>query len=342
MSFCVKCGEEGVETVDGLCIRCFLDGRKLVVMPHHVDLIRCANCNEFMVADQWVRKNQDDAIIDIALSTAKLIPEARLISVGPMVERQDERTFVVHAQFDLDVGGIRVSDESSVIVRLKNGVCKRCSRQLGSYYESILQLRSGDMNLPVVLWDEVVRWVSRTVDDYAKNNRDLFITKIQKAIGGIDFYLSSTSMGKSLTKDLADRYGAEVKESSSLVGQTSDGQEMYRVTFLVRLPAYHVGDILHYNDKPYKLISVNKSGGRIMDLSTFRDMPIKRSELSDIRIMFKGSELSDAVVVSRSGDEIQVLHPRTYSTVDLRIPKGAEIGESVKVIEVEEELLFVP
>ena len=62
MSFCVKCGEEGVETVDGLCIRCFLDGRKLVVMPHHVDLIRCANCNEFMVADQWVRKNQDDAI----------------------------------------------------------------------------------------------------------------------------------------------------------------------------------------------------------------------------------------------------------------------------------------
>ena len=139
-------------------------------------------------------------------------------------------------------------------------------------------------------------------------------------------------MGKSLTRDLADRYGAEVKESSSLVGQTSDGQEMYRVTFLVRLPAYHVGDILHYNDKPYKLISVNKSGGRIMDLSTFRDMPIKRSELSDIRIMFKGSELSDAVVVSRSGDEIQVLHPRTYSTVDLRIPKGAEIGESVKVI----------
>ena len=104
MSFCVKCGEEGVETVDGLCIRCFLDGRKLVVMPHHVDLIRCANCNEFMVADQWVRKNQDDAIIDIALSTAKLIPEAKLISIGPMVERQDERTFVVHAQFDLDVG----------------------------------------------------------------------------------------------------------------------------------------------------------------------------------------------------------------------------------------------
>ena len=48
------------------------------------------------------------------------------------------------------------------------------------------------------------------------------------------------------------------------------------------------------------------------------------------------------MVVSRSGDEIQVLHPRTYSTVDLRIPKGAEIGESVKVIEVEEELLFVP
>ena len=42
--FCVKCGEEDVETINGLCLNCFLDGRKLISMPHHVDLMRCANC----------------------------------------------------------------------------------------------------------------------------------------------------------------------------------------------------------------------------------------------------------------------------------------------------------
>ncbi len=342
MTFCVKCGKEDVETVDGLCIECFLDGRKLVTMPHHVDLMRCTNCSEFQIGDQWLKRNQDDAITDIGLSTAGIIPEAKLISVGTAVERQDERNFVVHAQFDLDVGGIRVSDESSVIVRLKNGVCRRCSRQLGSYYESIIQLRSGDRNLSDDIRDEVAAWVRKTVDNLSKNNRDLFITKIQKAVGGVDFYLSSTSMGKSLTKDLADRYGAEVKESSSLVGQTSDGQDMYRVTFLVRLPAYHIGDIMQHDGKPCKLVSLNRSGGRIMDLNTFREMPVKRSELSDMRILYKRNELPEAVVVSKSEGEIQVLHPRNYSTVDLRIPKDAEIGESVEVIESDEELLFVP
>ena len=149
-------------------------------------------------------------------------------------------------------------------------------------------------------------------------------------------------MGKSLTRELADRYGAEVKESASLVGQTSEGQDMYRVTFLVRLPAYHVGDIVEYGGKPHKISSLNKNGGRIVDLNTFRDFPVKKSELSAIRILLKENETKEATVVSVSEKEIQVLHPGNYSTVDVRIPEGTEVGEAVRVAEVEEELFFVP
>ena len=64
--FCVKCGEEDVETINGLCLNCFLDGRKLISMPHHVDLMRCANCEEFSVSDQWVKKTLEQAVEDIA------------------------------------------------------------------------------------------------------------------------------------------------------------------------------------------------------------------------------------------------------------------------------------
>ncbi len=331
-----------METVNGLCMNCFLDGRKLITMPHHVDLIKCSNCNEFSVGDQWVKKELDDAIIDIALSTMMIIPEAKLVAVGPMIEKQEDKTFVVHIQADLDVNGIKVSDEGSIIVRLKNGVCKRCSRQLGSYYESIIQLRTGEKNLSDDLREEVVHWVKKNVDIQAKNNRDLFITKIQKAVGGVNFYLSSTSMGKALTRELADIYGADVKESASLVGQTSDGQDMYRVTFLVRLPAYHVGDVIQYNGKPYKLTAINKTGGRLTDLATFRDIPVRKNELSEVKILFKEKDISDATVVSTSPKEIQILHPGNYSTVDIRIPENTDVGETVKVIEVEDELLFVP
>lgn len=340
--FCVKCGKEDVETVDGLCMECFLDGKKLVSMPHHVNLMKCSNCNEFSVADEWVKKSLDDAIVDIAVTSVMIIPEAVIRSYGAMIERQDDKTFVVHIQFDLEVNGIPVTEEDSTIVRLKNGVCKRCSRQLGSYYESVIQLRSGERTLSDDLREEVVLYVRKNVDMLARNNRDLFITKIQKAVGGVDFYLSSTSMGKSLTRDLVDRYGAEEKESASLVGQTADGQDMYRVTFLVRLPGYHVGDILHYGKGPHELVSVSRNGGRLLDLRTFREIPVKKTELQDMKVLFKAKDIPETTVVSSSAKEIQVLHPTNYSTVDVRIPEGYEMSDSVKVIEIEEELFLVP
>lgn len=342
MTFCVKCGAENVETVDGLCLQCFLNGRKLITMPHHVDLMRCANCEEYSIGDQWVKMSENEAVDEIALTTVMIIPEGRIVSVGTMVEKQEEKTFVVHVQADVDVSGVIASDEDSTIVRLKNTVCKRCSRQLGSYYEAIMQIRTGEKTLDDDLRDEVVRWVRDTVELQSKKNRSLFITKVQEVPGGVDIYLSSISLGKTLTRDLSEMYGAEVKESESLVGVSSDGQEVYRVTFLIRLPLYHVGDVILFKDKPYRLNSVNKNGGKMTDLNTFRETSIKKFELQTVKVLFKAKEVKEATVVSSSPKEIQVLHPTSYLTKDVRIPEGAEIGETVKVVDIDDELFYVP
>lgn len=342
MTFCVKCGVEGQETIDGLCIDCFLNGRKLISMPHHIDLMRCANCEEYSIGDKWLKRTEDEAVTDIALTTLKAIPEAKIVSVGTMTERQEEKTFVVHVQADVDVIGMTVTDEDSIIVRLKNTVCKRCSRQLGSYYEAIMQIRCGEKTLSDELRDEVVRWVTATVETQSKTNRQLFIGKVQEVNGGVDIYLSSISLGKTLTREMSDMYGAEVKESASLVGMSSDGQDVYRVTYLIRLPLYHTGDVVWYNDKAYKLTGINKTGGKIMDLMTFREMSIKKSELISVKVLVKAADIKDATVVTVSQKEIQVLHPTNYSTRDLRIPEGAEIGETVRVVDVDDDLYYVP
>ena len=46
-----------------------------------------------------------------------------------------------------------------------------------------------------------------------------------------------------------------------------------------------------------------------------------------------------AVVVSRNGPELQVLHPENYSTVEIRLPPDIEPpGEEITVIQWEEVL----
>ncbi|MFA6710358.1 MAG: NMD3-related protein [Candidatus Methanomethylophilaceae archaeon] len=340
--FCVNCGIEGEETIDGLCLECFLKGKKLIRLPHHIDLFRCTNCEEYSVKDGWVQKDLNEAIEDAALTGLSAISEAKVVSVATMSERQDDKTFVVRVEADLDIGGRLITDNDSTIIRLKNTVCKRCSRQLGNYYEAIMQIRSGSKDLDDGLRDEIVRYVRNSVETQAKNNRHLFIGKVVEVAGGVDIYISSISMGRSLTKEISDLYGAESKESFSQAGTSSDGQDINRLTFLIRFPDYHTGDVVLFDKRPYKLTSLNKAGGKLLDLATFRETSVRKSDLSSLKVLAKKDQLLQAIVVSTSENEIQVMHPSNFSTIDLRIPEGAEISETVTVVGVEEEIFYVP
>lgn len=342
MNFCVKCGNECEESLDGLCIGCWLAGRDLVALPHHVDLHVCTNCREYDFGGRWVRKDPLEAIQDAAADALMAVRGAEVESVSTSVEEQDPRVFVVSVHVGCDVMGYHAEADAFTIVRIKNTVCRRCSRQLGSYYEAILQIRTVSGKLDDATREEALSMTEISVARQAATNRQLFITKMELVPGGVDVYLSSIALGKSLAKELSEAFCAETKESPKLVGQTTDGQDMYRLTYLVRLPDYRQGDVVTFEGRYYKLLRANGNGGRIRSLTDFRERSVRRSDMTEIKLYEKASDLKDATVVSRSGSEVQVLDPSTYLTVDLRIPDDAEIGDTVKVVPVDDALYMVP
>lgn len=341
--FCVKCGREmDSDGVNGLCMECYLGGRTMMRLPHHTDLERCTNCGEYRFGDRWVAMGLEDAVEETALSSMQIALDGKVEAAGAMSEAQDERTYKVTVEADISVNGCMVTETADTLIRLKNTVCRKCSRQLGNYYEATLQIRSGEKDLSDGLRDEVVRRVRDSVEIQSRTNRQLFITSVKQVPGGVDILLSNISLGKGLAKELADAYGAETKESASLVGMSSDGIDIYRLTYLVRMPAYHVGDILEWNGAPCKLQSVGRSGGKVVSLTDFRESSVRRSDLKDMRIVSKCDDLREAVVLSRSDGEVQVMHPSTYASTDLRVPKGAEIGDTVVTVQDDDVLYFVP
>lgn len=323
MSFCVKCGRDCEESLNGLCIDCWLDGRKLTELPHHVDLKVCTNCGEFLFGDRWVKKSLEVAVQDAAVDALSVIRDAKVTAVSTTYDCQDPYVYVVNVHSDCDVMGYLTSDDVSTIVRIKNNVCKRCSRQLGSYYEAILQIRTGAKGgLTPEQREESLAFTEDYVERAASTNKSLFITKMEIVTGGVDVYLSSISLGKNLAKEFSELYCAETKESPKLVGQTTDGQDMYRLTYLVRLPEYHVGDVVIHEGRYCKLIRVSGNGGRVLDLMNFREKSVRKSDMTSIKLYEKAADLKEATVISDSGSEIQVLHPDNYSTVDLKVPEG--------------------
>ena len=329
MSFCVKCGRDCDESLDGLCIDCWLGGRKLTSLPHHVDLRVCTNCGEYEFGDRWLRRDRMVAVQDAAADALAVIRDAVPVSVSTEAVEQDPHVYGVTVRTGCDVMGYEAEDEATTIVRIKNTV-------------AILQIRTGSGRLSDEEREETLAMVENSVARQAVTNRSLFITKMEIVTGGVDVYLSSMSLGKSLARELADAYCAETKESPKLVGQTTDGQDMYRITYLVRLPEYHVGDVVVFQGHHCKLTRVNGNGGRVVDLSDFRERTVRRQDMSELRIYEKAADIREATVVSRSGAEIQVLDPSNYSTVDLRVPEGAEIGDTVAVVNIDDAWYYVP
>ena len=342
MNFCVKCGKETEETINGLCIECFLDGRKLTTLPHHVDVKICANCGDIGTGETWVTKELVGAVEDAAADSLSTIKEAKLVSTATSSMEQELYTYAVTVDSVLDINGYTAKDSTSTIVRLKNTVCKRCSRQLGNYYEAILQIRAGSKDTPQKTMREALNRVENLVDAQSVVNRQLFITKTEEVQGGIDLYLSSISLGKAAAKDLSDTYCAETNEAAKLVGLTEDGQEMYRVTYLVRLPDFHTGDVIRFEGRYFKLTRISNSGAKVIDIVNHRERAVKRSDVPSFRVHTRSTDLREAVVVSKAGAEIQILNPLNYSTVDLKVPADAEIGDTVRVVEIDDILYFVP
>ena len=343
MNFCVKCGRDCEESLNGMCIDCWLDGRKLTQLPHHVDLRVCTNCGEFAFGDRWVKKDMEEAITDAAVNALEVIRDAEIVEISTELDCQDPYVYVVTVYTVCNVMGYETEDKASTIVRIKNNVCKRCSRQLGSYYEAILQIRTGAKGtLSPELREETLAFTENYVHRAALTNKSLFITKMEIVTGGVDVYLSSIALGKNLAKEFSEVYSAETKESPKLVGQTTDGQDMYRLTYLVRLPEYHVGDVVIFEKRYCKLVRLSGNGARILDLMDFREKSVRKSDLTEIRLYEKAGALKEATVVSNTGSEIQVLHPDNYSTVDLRVPEGYEVGESVSTVVIDDVLYLVP
>ncbi|MDR0508731.1 MAG: hypothetical protein LBG63_02750 [Candidatus Methanoplasma sp.] len=342
MNFCVKCGNETERTINGLCTECFLDGRKLTSLPHHVDVKICTNCGEIGFGETWVAKNIQEAIEDAAKDSLIVIKEAKAVSMETASVEQEPYTHLVVVDSVLEINGYTAEDSSSTFVRLKNTVCKRCSRQLGNYYEAILQIRAGSKDVPKRVMQEALRRVENLVDTQSLSNRHVFITKAEEVQGGVDIYLSSISLGKAAAKDISDTYCAETKEAAKLTGVTEEGQEMYRVTYLVRLPDFLVGDVIQFEGRYFKLMRISSSGAKVMDIMNFRERSVKRSDVPLFKVYARSADLREAVVVSRAGEEAQVLNPSNYSTVDLTVPTDAEIEDTVNVVEIDDALYYVP
>lgn len=342
MPVCILCGKSG-EVYKHLCIECYRKKYVSYHLPRYINISVCSDCGAARIGERWSDvKIVEKAIfmqVERELEQSKEVEERRL---NMELEQKDTWNWNVTVRVDIKVGDFNISEELKSKVRIKRGTCQRCSKKHGSYFEAILQVRGSSRELTVEELDEIKEFVGNLMERTEKMDREFFVGRVEEVDGGIDFYLSSRTAGRNLAKELMEMVGGEMSEAAKLHGMKK-GKELYRMTYLLRLPPYKEGDFIYFKKKSYRVLGFGKKTVTLLDLSSLRKEIHDRQKLQGVEVIGGGEVLKEAVVLFQSANEIQIMDPETYKVVELKKPKNFSVGKGeVKVLKVHGELFLVP
>ncbi len=330
--FCVECGREG-DLIGALCEKCYSEKRVGVTLPDHVDLTACAHCSKFLLDGTWSEIDSiRDAIqqaVELSLTPSKGV---EVESVRISLDERDERNIEASVEVEVSAEGHTFKKSARTIVRLKGGSCKECSKQQGNYYEAVLQVRGDERTMDSRTTERIRQMVSERVSTMQKTNPSAFVSKVEGVRGGLDFYFGTIPSARILARELQDSLCADYKESNSLWGRRG-GKEIYRMTFLVRIPSFSAGDVVEMESRDYLVRGMAKGHLRLIDLATGEERAMKLKAPVPPQNVHPSSKISEAVVLTESEGEIQVMDPVTMAPVELRKPAGfTREGETVRII----------
>ena len=330
--FCVECGRED-ELIGSLCKECYSKKHSLVTLADHVDLTLCAHCSAMESDKGWKDVGSvRDAVEAAVKQSLDLSKGVRVTDVNVRISEKDERNLQAEVDLLLSVEDKEFERKLVTIVRLKRGSCPECSKQQGRYYEAILQVRGPGKSLPERTEAEVDKFVKDRVSSMRKSSREVFLSKVDRVKGGLDFYFSTTPAARSIAREIESSMCAEYKESSSLWGRR-DGKEIYRMTFMVRFQGFARGDVIERGSEMYYVTGMARGMVRGIDIVKGEEHAVRLKDSGECSLVKPKSGILKALVVADVGDELQVLDPETLKTLDVRKPPGfSRKGEHVRLV----------
>lgn len=342
---CPLCGRLIDHHINGLCKDCFLKNITIASVPQVIHTIICTECGAVKKGRRWEMNDteMEEMIKEQIISSVKINPIIKDYGISVRLASRDPFIFNGKIVVNSLIEGTKIDIELETQVRVKKETCIICSRRAGGYYEAIVQIRAHGRFPDEDEQDQVLDMIYNIIDrQYNSGNGMSFITKIEKLHEGTDVYLGSNSIARQICRTASDRFGSNFAESFTLAGR-KDGENIYRITYSLRLPRFVSGDIIRFLDE---IILIRHSGKRTsgLNLGTGYEFAEHTNKLKDAdKVSDIGSAVS-TVLISIEDDIIQVMHPQTFQSITLQKPAylSGTGGEEIKTVVIGDSLVILP
>lgn len=352
-AFCPRCGATTPEVSQdarpagdrGLCRTCYLEQYDLIDLPGEVTIDRCSGCRSIREGTDWIDSDDPpEAIaVDILADRIGVHTIADVLEWTATPRRIDADTVQVSCAFEVAVEGGVESVEAECEVTFNPMMCDRCRRIASQDFGSIVQVRAHD-RIPDDDEESTARTVTATVldDRVDAGDRDAYLTDVIERPEGIDFRLSTPRLGQQIATAIKRQMGGEVTTTRTLVTTDSDGQEVYRVTHLVRLPRVRHGDVVAMGDSAGMVVSIDERVG-LLDLRTGERHLIDPDTLADMPLVDRDRIVETTLVAQLDERAVQIIDPVSTEAVTVAYyPEVSLEGDTVLTVRVNDDLYLLP
>jgi nonsense-mediated mRNA decay protein 3 len=331
--FCVECGADG-PTYEGLCVRCFDKKYRVVEPPAFLDATRCQSCGAIRFKGGWFRTGLEFATARLLQEAVPRRPPYERVSFTHTAREEDPNNFLLTVKAVGRHQDFKIVQDFHTRLRIQPGICDTCQKQRGHYYEGILQVRGEGRELTPREIRDVRTFVAARID--RAHDPTSFVSRVEQEHGGLDFYVSTNALGRNLAREISEAFGGRVSSSPKLFGQRG-GKELYRVTSLVRLSPFGIGDVVRHKGLIAEVTAVGPFVV-LRDLVSGEERRFKPRDLRSVRRV--EAERFEGRIERLPLGEWTAVHPETGEERPLR-SKGPAPGRGAVVWTRDEAFLSV-
>ena len=122
-----------------------------------------------------------------------------------------------------------------------------------------------------------------------------------------------------------------------------DSRQVYRMTYLLKLPSYSKGDFLKLNESFFQIRSIHGKQIKIINLSNWKESVVDMKTMQKALILGGKEIIKDMILVSQTYNDIQVMDPKTYKISIIKKPKPFLFkSEQTKIVNFDEKNYLIP
>ncbi|MCX6709609.1 MAG: NMD3-related protein [Candidatus Woesearchaeota archaeon] len=316
---CISCGKKA--EIERLCRQCYLKNNPIVAGFKDISMEKCASCGKILISDKAAFPDLDSFISNFLVKHVKAgdgFSDLRFEHGIVLPEHSGAEGTKVLGTLNVKVRAsarenqkIRFSEDYSFPMEIRFKRCKICAKQKSQYFEGIIQLRKGKSDESKRIFEEISEYIKGEI--LAQNEKGVFITKEDDTSNGTDFYITSNSSSINLARQIAARFGCELKINERLFSKDRNGKDLFRVSSFLRVPEYAPGSIIALTEESGKetLVRVLEFSKGVVaeDLKTGKKISFKPKDCR-IQVLTKGN-----AEIIQERPNILLLHPETFQAV---------------------------